>query len=61
MGMEKEEHSLRMAIGKSALALLNKMTGEPPLQLSPPPEAPAVPAPQPPHEAEAAAAAGSMV
>lgn len=51
--MEKEEHALRMAIGKSALALLNKMAREPPLQLSPP-EAP-VPPPQAAHES-----AGSM-
>ena len=61
--MEKEEHALRMAIGKSALALLNKMAGESPLQLSPPAEAPAPP-PQPPQEAAAAAAAaggGSVV
>ena len=55
LGMEKEEHALRMAIGKSALALLKKMAGEPPLHLSPP-EAPAAPPPQPPHEA-----AGSVV
>lgn len=35
--MEKDEHALRMAIGKSALALLNKMVGEAPLELEPPP------------------------
>ncbi|CAN0278447.1 unnamed protein product, partial [Ectocarpus sp. 8 AP-2014] len=32
LAMEKEEHALRMAIGKSALALLSKMAGEPPPQ-----------------------------
>ncbi|CAB1120207.1 unnamed protein product [Ectocarpus sp. CCAP 1310/34] len=47
--MEKEEHALRMAIGKSALALLSKMAGEPPPQLSPPP-APPTPTPPPTHE-----------
>ncbi len=52
--MEKEEHALRMAIGKSALALLNKMAGEPPLPLSPP-MAPVAPPPQPqPHDEPAA-------
>lgn len=54
LAMEKEEHALRMAIGKSALALLNKMAGEPPLPLSPP-MAPVAPPPQPqPHDEPAA-------
>lgn len=39
--MEKDEHALRMAIGKSALALLNKMVGETPLELEPPSAHPA--------------------
>ncbi|CAN0200136.1 unnamed protein product [Scytosiphon promiscuus] len=47
LAMEKEEHALRMAIGKSALALLNKMAGEPPVQQSPP-QAPPTPPPQEP-------------
>ncbi|CAM9114843.1 unnamed protein product [Laminaria digitata] len=40
LSMEKDEHALRMAIGKSALALLNKMVGEAPLELEPPPPLP---------------------